>query len=84
MLRKSRTKFILNFFPRPDLWIFVNPPIKIIKSRKQELSDSELKRQIKEYSIFFKNIKNVLILNSNIQTNSLIKKIKKKINFINK
>jgi len=78
-LPKNLTRFILNFFPRPDLWIFVNPPIKIIKSRKRELSDTELKRQIKEYSIFFKNIKNVLILNTKTQTNSLIKKIKKKL-----
>ena len=78
-LPKKLTRFILNFFPRPNLWIFVNPSLKIIKSRKQELSDSELKRQIKEYSIFFKNKKNVLILNTNIQINTLIKKIKKKL-----
>jgi thymidylate kinase len=78
-LSKNLTRFILNFFPRPDLWIFLNSSFKIIKLRKQELSDKELKRQIKEYSIFFKNKKNVLILNTNIQTSSLMKEIKKKI-----
>jgi|TARA_B110000259_G_scaffold188341_1_gene246588 thymidylate kinase len=83
-LSKNLTRFILNFFPRPDLWIFLNPSLKIIKSRKQELPDIELKRQIKEYSIFFKNKKNVLILNTNTKTNSLIKKIKKKMNSIKK
>jgi hypothetical protein len=41
-----------------------------------------MRRQIKEYSFFFKNKKNVLILNTNTQSKILIKKIKKKIHSI--
>ena len=74
---KKLTKFILNFFPKPDLWIFLNPSLKTIKSRKQELSDTELKRQIKDYTQFFRNQKNVLKLNTNNKKKILIKKITK-------
>ena len=81
-LYKTLTKFILSFFPAPDLWIFLKPTLKTIKSRKVELTDNEMRRQIKEYSIFFKNKNNVLILNTNVQSNILIKKIKKKIDTI--
>ena len=73
------TKLILNFFPKPDLWIFLNPSIKTIESRKKELTHIELKRQITEYKHFFRSQKNVLILNTNIKKNKLIKKIIKKI-----
>ena len=54
---QSLTKFILNFFPKPDLWIFLNPTLKTIKSRKNELSDNEIKRQIRDYKKFFCNKK---------------------------
>jgi thymidylate kinase len=74
------SRFILNFFPNPDLWIFLNPSLNIVKSRKVELSNNELKRQKKEYSIFFTNKKNVLILNTNTNNKILIKIIKKKMN----
>ena len=83
-LSKYTTKFILSFFPKPDLWIFLNPSIRTIKLRKIELSDIELKRQIKEYSIFFKNKKNVLLLNKNIKNKQLTSIIIKKINLIAK
>ncbi|MDB9760906.1 hypothetical protein OAB59_02960 [Pelagibacteraceae bacterium] len=81
-LTKKLTKIILNFFPSPNLWIFLNPTLNIIKSRKSELSDNEVKRQSKEYSIFFKNKKNVLILNTNKQSRILITIIKNKMNFL--
>ncbi len=66
------------------MWIFLKPPFKIIKLRKAELSDNELKRQVKEYSIFFKNKKNVLLLNKNIKNKQLTSIIIKKINLIAK
>lgn len=83
-LSNRTTKFLLNNFPKPDLWIFLKPPIKTLKSRKFELSEQELKHQIKKYSNFFINKKNVLILNTNNKYKILIKKILKKINYINK
>jgi len=81
-LPKFLTNFLLSLFPRPDLWIFLNPSLKIINLRKFELPESELRRQIKEYSIFFKNKKNVLILNNYNQKKNLIKKIKDKMNLL--
>jgi len=78
------TKLILSFFPVPDLWIFLKPSFKTIKKRKVEISDSEIRRQTKEYYNFFKNKKNVLILTSNNQSKILITTIKNKINFLNK
>ena len=78
------TKFILNFFPKPDLWIFLNPSLKTIKSRKHELSDNELKRQTKGYTHFLKNQKNMIKLNLNNNKKKIIKQIKNKIDSINK
>ena len=77
-ISKDFTRFILSFFPNPDLWIFLKPSLRIIKSRKVELTDNELRRQVKDYSNFFKNKKNVLILNTNKQSKILITIIKKK------
>ena len=73
------TKLILIFFPQPDLWIFLNPPSKVIISRKIELPKNELKRQIKSYTKFFKNKKNVLNINKNMSQKKIIKQIRKKI-----
>ena len=81
---KILTKFILNIFPKPDLWIFLKPSIKTLKSRKYELSEIQLRLQMKKYSIFFKNKKNVLRLNTNSICKISIIKIKKKLNHINK
>jgi len=79
-LSLNLTKFILNFFPKPDLWIFLNPSLKTIESRKQELSNSELRRQIRDYKLFFRNQKNVLKLNTNIKKKRLVEKITKIVN----
>ena len=78
-LSKGFTKSILNFFPEPNLWIFLNPFLKTIKSRKTELSDIELERQIYDYKYFFKAKKNVLYLNTANKKEVLIKKLVKKI-----
>jgi thymidylate kinase len=83
-LSKGLTKMFLSFFPKPDLWIFLKPSIKTIKSRKYELSNNELTRQNKEYSIFFTNKKNVLKLDTNKECSILLTKIEKKINRIEK
>jgi thymidylate kinase len=80
-LSKNLTIYILSFFPNPDLWILLKPPLNIIKKRKNELTDYELKRQIREYSNFFKSKKNVLVLNTNKKSKASLTKIKSKINF---
>ena len=78
-LYQGITKYILSFFPEPDLWVFLNPSIKTIKARKRELSNYELRRQINAYSIFFKNKKKVLKLNTITQKEKLIIRIRKSI-----
>ena len=78
-LTQGLTKIILIFFPKPDLWIFLKPSLKIIKSRKNELPINELRRQIKSYTKFFKSKKNVLNLKNNAQKKKLVKEITKKI-----
>jgi len=78
-LYQGITKYILSFFPEPDLWVFLNPSIKTIKARKQELSNYELRRQINAYNIFFKTKKKVLKLNTIIQKEKLITRIRKSI-----
>ena len=72
------TKFILSFFPKPNLWIFLNPSIKTINLRKNELSNKELNRQITQYTQFFKPKKNVLMLNTNMKKKKIISKILKR------
>ena len=83
-MSKGLTKIILSLFPTPDLWIFLKPSLDIIKTRKSELTYSESRRQIKEYSNFFKKKKNVLILNTNKNINVLATLVKKKIIFLMK
>ena len=79
-LSDSLTKFILSFFPVPDLWIFLNPPLKIIKSRKLELPDIEFKRQISDYKKFFIKQNNVLMLEIIIPKTKIAKKVTESIN----
>jgi thymidylate kinase len=81
-LSQKITEYFLNYFPSPNLWIFLNPSIKTIKSRKRELSDDELKRQTSEYRQFFRKKKNVLMLNTNIDKKRLIIKILNKIKIL--
>ncbi len=83
-LPNKLTKFILNIFPEPDLWIFLKPPLKTVRLRKQELPQNETKKQIKKYSIFFTKKKNVLKLDTSKNFKSLLTTIKKKISYIQK
>jgi len=81
-LSKKYTEFILNLFPEPHLWIFLKAPIGIIVNRKKELSQSELKRQIKKYINFSKSKKNSIIVNTNAPIQKNISLIVKNINTI--
>jgi thymidylate kinase len=64
-LPKKITKFILNLFPKPHLWIVLKAPIKLIEKRKKELPTQELKRQMIKYINFTKKKNNVIVLNTN-------------------
>ncbi len=79
----SITKFILNLFPNPNLWIVLNAPIKVLEKRKKELPTKELKRQIRSYLNFAKQRKNSIVVNTNNSVQSSLSLIIKKINSFN-
>ena len=77
------TKFILNLFPNPNLWIVLNAPIKVLEKRKKELPTKELKKQIRSYLNFAKQRKNSIVVNTNNSVQSSLSLIIKKINRFN-
>ena len=77
------TKFILNLFPNPSLWIVLNAPIKVLEKRKKELPTKELKKQIRSYLNFAKQRKNSIVVNTNNSVQSCLSLIIKKINRFN-
>jgi len=81
-LNNSLTKYILNLFPEPHLWLFLKAPIEIIEKRKKELSTRELKKQMKAYMSFAKTKKNSLLIDTNKNTAENLSLITKKINSI--
>ena len=76
------TKFILDLFPNPNLWIVLNAPIKVLEKRKKEISTRELKKQIRSYLNFAKQRKNSIVVNTNNSVQSSLSLIIKKINTI--
>lgn len=64
-LSDKLTQNILNYFPKPHLWVILKAPVKLIEKRKKELQTSELKRQMKMYIKFSKK-KKAILLNTNI------------------
>ena len=76
------TKFILNLFPNPSLWIVLNAPIKVLEKRKKELPTKELKKQIRSYLNFAKQRKNLIIINTNRSVKDTLSRIIKNINSI--
>jgi len=77
------TKFILNLFPNPTLWIVLNAPLKVLEKRKKELPTKELKKQIRSYLSFAKQRKNSIVINTNNSIQSSLSLIIKKINSFN-
>ena len=75
----SITKFILNLFPNPNLWVVLNAPIKVLEKRKKELPTKELKRQIRTYLNFAKQRKNSIVINTNNSVQSSLSLIIKKL-----
>ena len=77
------TKFILNLFPNPSLWIILNAPIKVLEKRKKELPTNELNKQNRSYLNFAKQRKNSIVVNTNNSVQSSLSLIIKKINSLN-
>jgi len=81
-LSKKITRFILKLFPKPNLWIFLNPPITIIEKRKKELPTHELIRQSNEYKKLLKKESNVITVNTEQKTAKNISLIVRKMKSI--
>jgi len=58
------SSYILNLFPKPNLWIVLHASIVTVEKRKKELPTSELRRQMKKYITFAKKNKNSLLLST--------------------
>jgi len=78
-LPKKITRYILNLFPEPDLWIILTAAVTKIEQRKKELSSKELKRQMKLYINFSRTKKNSFIINTNKTISKNLKLIIKRI-----
>ena len=78
-LPKKITKYILNLFPEPNLWVILKAPIKVIEIRKKELSKKELIRQMKSYINFAKKKNNSITLDTRkkikINVSLIVKKL---------
>ena len=79
-LSEKLSKLILNYFPKPNLWVHLEASIKNIENRKKELARAELQKQLKSYRYFFKNRGNTIKINTNYHPkknlNLIISKIK--------
>ena len=74
-LNKNLTNYILNFFPKPDLWvIMINKP-SIIWKRKQEVKYNVLITQLKLYKQFSNKYPNCIICKDLKDINKVIKYI---------
>lgn len=81
-LSKKFTKYILSLFPEPNLWLFLEAPLKLVEKRKKELPTKELKRQMKEYSSFSKKKTNSLTVNTSYKIEKNISLILRKMKSI--
>ena len=83
-LPKKITKYILNLFPEPNLWVILKAPINVIEIRKKELSKKELLRQMKSYINFAKKKNNSITLDTRkkikINVSLIVKKLKNIVN----
>lgn len=68
-------RFFLPIIPSPDMTIYLDAEPEELLSRKQELSLSELKRQVEEYRKIIKKIPKSFIVQTNQPVDDLVKKI---------
>jgi thymidylate kinase len=50
--------------PQPDIWIILDAPIEVLRSRKQEVSEQETERQRLEYLLLAQRLPNSHVLDS--------------------
>ena len=81
-LSKKFTKYILSLFPEPNLWLFLEAPLKLVEKRKKELPTKELKREKKEHSSYKKKKTNSLTVNTSYKIEKNISLILRKMKSI--
>ena len=69
--------FISYLIPKPDLWILLDAPSNVIRQRKKELSLNEISIQLKKYHLFFNNLNNAHIVNSNQSIEQVVYEVEK-------
>jgi thymidylate kinase len=72
-------KFIINFFPKPDIWLFMSPNIKTIWSRKREIKYDTLSKQLISYKKLKKKLSNSFFISNKFDFIEILNVIKKKI-----
>lgn len=72
-------RFIINLFPKPDIWLFMNPNIKIIWSRKQEIKYDILRQQLISYKKLKKKLNNSFFITNKFDFIKILNLIKKNI-----
>ena len=72
-------KFIINFFPKPDIWLFMSPNIKTIWSRKREIKYDTLSKQLISYKKLKKKLSNSFVISNKFDFIEILNVIKKKI-----
>ena len=72
-------KFLINFFPKPDIWLFMNPKIKTIWSRKQEIKYDTLSKQLIYYKKLKKKLSNSFFISNKFDFIKILNLIKKSI-----
>jgi thymidylate kinase len=71
--RLGFARLLAKIVPRPDLIIFLDAPVHVVISRKQEVPPKESARQLASYFELAKKFSNSVVLNSNVPLSSLTK-----------
>jgi thymidylate kinase len=82
-LTKKLISNILNFFPKPNLWLVLDARVNLLLKRKKEIRKTEIIKLKKIYLNFAKKTKNAIVINTNKSIQSSLSLIIKKINSFN-
>jgi thymidylate kinase len=55
-------ELVARYVPQPDLYLVLGAPAQVLYERKQELSATEMSRQLREYRHFAKRVPNATVI----------------------
>jgi thymidylate kinase len=61
--------------PKPDLWVVLDAPLEILRSRKQEVTKEETVRQRKAYVDLAGTLRNAVVVDSSCDTSRIVGEI---------